>query len=146
MNVTERSFEVDRDAMTVLTYLADFGNAEQWDPGTRSCERIGSGPIEVGARWHNVSEFNGRETELEYRLEILEPGHIRLVGENKTATSTDDIRIVPSTESVTRSSVTYRSEVVFHGLAKVAGPFVQHEFERLGDKTVEGITREVAQL
>ena len=146
MNVTERTFEVDRDPMTVLTYLADFGNAEQWDPGTIRCERIGEGPVEVGARWHNVSEFNGRETELEYRLEVLEPGHLRFIGENKTATSTDDIHIVPSTESVSRSSITYRSEVVFHGIAKVAGPFVQGEFERLGDKTIEGITREVAQL
>ena len=28
MNVTQRTFEVDRDAGTVLAYLADFGNAE----------------------------------------------------------------------------------------------------------------------
>ncbi|HEX2904024.1 MAG TPA: SRPBCC family protein [Jatrophihabitans sp.] len=146
MNVTERTFEVNRSSDVVLTYLADFGNAVHWDPGTRSCERIGDGPIEVGARWHNVSRFAGRETELEYRLDVLEPGHIRLIGENKTAVSTDDIRITPSTESTARSTITYRSEVVFHGLAKVAGPFVQPEFERLGDKTVEGITREVGKL
>lgn len=146
MNVTERTFEVDREPTVVLAYLADFENAKYWDPGTKSCERIGEGPIEVGARWHNVSKFAGRETELEYRLDVLEPGHIRLIGENKTAVSTDDIRIAPAGDSLTRSVVTYRSEVVFHGLAKVAGPFVQPEFERLGDKTVEGITREVSQL
>lgn len=146
MNVTERTFEVDRDPTTVLTYLADFGNAEQWDPGTKTCVRSNSGPVEVGATWHNVSEFAGRETELDYRLEVLEPGHIVLVGKNKTATSTDDIRITPSTESAMRSVITYRSEVAFHGVAKLAGPFVQPVFERLGDKTVEGITREVSRL
>ena len=143
MNTTERTFEVSRDVETVVTYLADFGNAEQWDPGTQSCVRSNDGPVQVGATWHNVSEFNGHDTELEYRLETLEPGHIVFVGENKTATSTDDITVVASGAG---STITYRSEVVFHGIAKVAGPFVQREFERLGDKTVVGITREVAQL
>jgi carbon monoxide dehydrogenase subunit G len=143
MNLTERTFEVAADVATVTDYLADFGNAEQWDPGTRSCTRSDEGPVAVGATWHNVSEFAGRETELEYRLELWEPGHVRLVGENKTATSVDDIVVVANGSG---SRITYRSEVTFHGIAKVAGPFVQHEFERLGDKTVEGITREVAKL
>lgn len=143
MNITERTFEVSRDVETVVNYLADFGNAEQWDPGTQSCVRVGDGPVGVGASWHNVSEFNGRQTELEYRLDMMEPGHLVFVGENKTATSTDEIRVVPAGSG---SKITYRSEVVFHGIAKVAGPFVQHEFERLGDKTVEGITREVGRL
>jgi len=146
MNVTQRTFEVEAEPELTLAYLADFGNAEQWDPGTVRCVRSNAGPIEVGATWHNTSRFAGRETELEYRLDTLEPGHIVLVGENKSATSTDDIRIVASPDSAGRSVVTYRSEVVFHGVAKVAGPFVQPEFERLGDKTVEGISREVARL
>ena len=33
----------------VIDYLKDFGNAEEWDPGTQSCTRSDSGPIREGA-------------------------------------------------------------------------------------------------
>jgi carbon monoxide dehydrogenase subunit G len=131
-----RTFTVDAPAEAVTAYLADFGHAEQWDPGTQSCTRIGTGPVEVGTTWHNVSKVLGRETELEYRLEELEPGHIVLVGRNKTATSTDDITVRPDGE---RSEVTYDATVELHGLAKLGAPIMQVEFNRLGDLTVTGI-------
>jgi carbon monoxide dehydrogenase subunit G len=138
-----RTFTVDAPAEAVTAYLADFGHAEQWDPGTRSCTRIGTGPVEVGATWHNVSKILGRETELEYRLEELEPGHIVLVGRNKTATSTDDITVRPDGEW---SEVTYDATVELHGLAKLGAPIMQVEFNRLGDLTVAGIQRAVTAL
>ena len=78
--------------------------------------------MEVGATWHNVSKILGRETELEYRLQQLEPGHIVLVGHNKTATSTDDITVRPDGE---RSEVTYDATVELHGLAKLGAPIMQ---------------------
>jgi carbon monoxide dehydrogenase subunit G len=133
-----RTFTVDAPAEAVTAYLADFGHAEQWDPGTQSCTRNGSGPVEVGATWHNVSKVLGRETELEYRLEELEPGHIVLVGRNKTATSTDDITVRPDGE---RSEVTYDATVELHGMAKLGAPIMQVEFNRLGDLTVTGIQK-----
>lgn len=138
-----RTFTVDAPAEAVTAYLADFGHAEQWDPGTQSCTRVGSGPVEVGATWHNVSKVLGRETELEYRLQQLEPGHIVLVGRNKTATSTDDITVRPDGE---RSEVTYDATVELHGLAKLGAPVMQLEFNRLGDLTVTGIQRAVTAL
>jgi carbon monoxide dehydrogenase subunit G len=138
-----RTFTVDAPAEAVTAYLADFGHAEQWDPGTQSCTRIGTGPVEVGTTWHNVSKVLGRETELEYRLEELEPGHIVLVGRNKTATSTDDITVRPDGE---RSEVTYDATVELHGLAKLGAPIMQVEFNRLGDLTVTGIQRAVTAL
>ncbi len=138
-----RTFTVDASAEAVTAYLADFGHAEQWDPGTRSCTRVGTGPVEVGATWHNVSKVLGRETELEYRLEQLDPGHIVLVGRNKTATSTDDITVRADGE---RSEVTYDATVELHGLAKLGAPIMQVEFNRLGDLTVTGIQRAVTAL
>ncbi len=138
-----RTFTVDAPAEAVTAYLADFGNAEQWDPGTQSCTRVGAGPVEVGATWHNVSKVLGRETELEYRLERLDPGHVVLVGRNKTATSTDDITVRGDGE---RSEVTYDATVELHGLAKLGAPIMQLEFNRLGDLTVTGIQRAVTAL
>ena len=138
-----RTFTVDAPPEAVTAYLADFSNAEQWDPGTQSCTRVGTGPVEVGATWHNVSKVLGRETELEYRLERLDPGHIVLVGRNKTATSTDDITVRPAPEG---SEVTYDATVELNGLAKLGAPIMQLEFNRLGDLTVTGIQRAVTAL
>ena len=104
----ERTFSVNRPPDVVVNYLKDFANAEQWDPGTKSCTQVTAGPVVVGTTWHNVSVVKGKETELSYRLATLDGGHIVFVGENKTATSTDDITVTPS-DMVPRSPITPRS-------------------------------------
>jgi carbon monoxide dehydrogenase subunit G len=124
----------------VVGYLQDFGRAEEWDPGTRSCTRLDEGPIRVGARWRNVSRFRGKETELTYELVRLEPEHLVFVGRNKTATSTDDLTLTPAPDG---TAITYRATIVFHGLATLAGPFVKREFEKLGDAVVGSMTAAV---
>lgn len=138
-----RTFVVDRPVAAVVAYLADFTHAEQWDPGTQSCTRIDDGPVAVGARWHNVSKILGKETELEYRLERLDEGHLLLVGRNKTATSHDDITVRPHERG---SEITYDARVELHGLAKLGGPIMQLEMAKLANGTVEGITNAVALL
>lgn len=139
----QRTFTVDKDVEQVVAYLADFANAERWDPGTQSCTRVGEGPVGVGATWHNVSKVLGRESELEYTLEVLEPGHVVLVGRNDTATSTDDITVTAHPDG---AQVVYDSTVELHGAAKLAAPIVKVEFERLGRGTVKGITSAIAAL
>jgi carbon monoxide dehydrogenase subunit G len=140
----QRTFMVSKPVEVVVDYLKDFANAEAWDPGTQRCTREataddpGDGPVEVGATWHNVSKVRGKETELTYRLERLEPARLTFVGENKTATSTDDITFA-SAEGGTE--ISYDSNIVFHGAAKLADPFMRREFERLGDETVAKMTR-----
>lgn len=138
-----RIFTVDRPTPAVLTYLADFGHADQWDPGTQTCTRIDDGPVAVGARWHNVSKILGKETDLEYTLEQIEDDRIVLVGRNKTATSTDAITVRPTDGG---SEITYDATVELHGIAKLGGPLLQLQFEKLGDRTVDGIREAVAAL
>lgn len=131
MVTVERTFTVAKHVDLVVEYLKDFSRAEVWDPGTRSCRRVDQGPVSEGSLWKNVSVFRGRETELDYRLFRLRPDRLTFVGENKTATSTDDLtfRTVPE-----GTAITYRAHIVFHGLAKLADPFLRREFERLGDE------------
>jgi carbon monoxide dehydrogenase subunit G len=143
-----RTFTVDRPVDAVVAYLADFGNAEQWDPGTVSCTRTDQGPVQVGATWRNVSKVLGATSELDYRLDRLDPGHIVLVGHHVkgTADSIDDITVVPDSTDPGRSEVTYDATITFHGLAKIASPLMQLEFQKLGNQTVDGISRAVAAL
>jgi len=132
-----RTFTVQQPTSVVVDYLRDFARAEAWDPGTKSCRRTDSGDLRVGSTWQNVSEFRGRETELEYTLRRLDPDRLTFVGKNKTATSTDDMAF-SSGDGVT--TITYNATIEFHGLAKLAGPFLQSTFEKLGDETEQQMT------
>ena len=144
MVTVERTFIVDRPIEIVVCYLTDFARAEDWDPGTRRCTRIGGdGPIGLGAAWQNLSGIRGREFELEYHLAALEPGHLVFVGSSEAVTSTHDLGFVALG---TGTSVTYRATIEFHGLAKLATPFMQAEIERLGDATQSQLTKVINNL
>jgi carbon monoxide dehydrogenase subunit G len=127
----ERTFTVAKPLEVVVDYLKDFSRTEQWDPGTQTCNRLDEGPVREGSSWRNVSVFKGRETELTYRLSRLEAAHLTFVGENGTATSTDDLIFLRVDGG---TSITYRADIAFHGLARLASPFLRGEFERLGDE------------
>lgn len=128
-----RTFRVNTAPVVVLDYLKDFGHAEQWDPGTESCRRIGSGPIQVGSSWLNTSKIAGISTELTYTLESLTQDSIVLVGRNDSATSTDTITIHPDG---TGSEITYRADIQMHSVAgRLASPAVKLIFEKLGNDT-----------
>lgn len=128
----QRTFVVTKPVEQVVSYLKDFANTEHWDPGTITTTRIGNGTIEVGARWHNVSEFRGRRTELDYRLSRAEADRLTFLGGNKTVTSTDDLRF---REVEGGTEIRYRASFVFHGLARLAEPFLKRALDKLGDKT-----------
>ncbi len=132
----ERSFVVLPSVEEVVGYLKDFAHAEAWDPGTVRCTRDGAeAPIAVGTKWHNVSKVRGKETELSYRLERFESNRLTFVGTNKTATSNDDMTFESVAGGGTR--ITYKSDITFNGIFKLADPFMCKEFEGLGDQTVE---------
>ncbi len=139
----QRTFSVNKPVAEVIEYLADFGHAESWDPGTKSCSRIDDGPLKVGSTWHNVSVFRGRETELTYRLERRADDRLVFVGNNKTATSTDDMTFAGIS---TGTSITYHATIEFHGLARLVGPLFQKEFNRLGDLTAEQMPKVIDAL
>ena len=139
----ERTFQVRPPVPVVVDYLKDFARAEEWDPGTKSCTRTDAGPVQVGSSWHNVSEFKGKDTELEYRLTEFADGRLVFVGENKTATSTDTISVRPAGSG---SEITYHAQIEFNGLAKLATPFLKSEFDELGDRTVQQMTTVINDL
>jgi carbon monoxide dehydrogenase subunit G len=133
-----RTFTADVPRDVAVDFLADFGNAEEWDPGTESCTRIGHGPVEPGARWRNVSKILGRRTELTYVLAEKRHDGVTLEGSNKTATSIDDIGVRSVPEG---SRIVYRATIRFHGVARLADPVMRLVFERLAGKTADQMTR-----
>ena len=137
----ERTLTLHHPLPDVVAYLADFSHAQEWDPGTVSCRPARAGaPVTKGAEWLNVSMFRGRRTELRYRLVRLEDLRLTFVGRNRTATSTDDLTF---REENGATLLAYRARIDFHGLARLASPFLHGEFERLGDEVVQRMPQAV---
>ena len=134
-----RTFDVRPEPAVVVDYLKDFGHAEEWDPGTESCTRNGSGPIEVGSSWHNTSKIAGVSTELTYTLEKLTSDTIVLVGRNDTATSTDTMTVVANPDGA-GSRVTYEAVIEMSGAAKLVDPIMKIVFEKIGSDTEDDMT------
>ncbi len=137
MTSVSRTFTVTAPQQAVIDYLADFGHAEQWDPGTERCTRIDSGPVRPGASWHNESKIAGIGTELTYTLEQLTTNRVVFVGRNDSATSTETITVQPEGSG---SVVTYRNDLEMHGAAKLATPAMKLLFEKLGNDTQKQLT------
>ena len=133
-----RTFTTTASPEAAYAYLADFRNAEAWDPGTKSCERIG-GHGEVGTTYRNVSSFLGREVEVTYRTAELAPHtRVHLRGTNAQFEGHDVFEIrAAGPGSRSGSEVTYRVDMGFSGLARLASPVVQAYLPVLASRTVD---------
>ncbi len=138
-----RTFTVKPTPDVVVDYLADFTHAEEWDPGTESCTRLDSGPIQVGSRFHNESKIAGVSTELVYELVTLDADKVVLRGENDSATSTDTITVTPKDGG---SEITYEAVIEAKGVGKLAEPLMKLVFERIGSETEEKMTEVLDRL
>lgn len=139
MATITRTFNVRAAPPAVLDYLKDFTHAEEWDPGTVSCTREGAGPIQVGARFHNVSKIAGVTTELTYVLERLDETTVEFRGSNDSATTTDTIAVLPADDGP-GSEITYTAVISMNGLAKITDPVMKVVFEKIGNDTVTAMT------
>jgi carbon monoxide dehydrogenase subunit G len=132
-----RTFTVAAPPSRVVDYLKDFGNAEQWDPGTQTCTRTDSGPIAEGATWHNVSKIVGVTAELDYTLTALSNRTLVFVGKNESSTSVDTITVDAQGAG---SVITYRADLEMKGAAKLLSPAMKLVFEKLANDTEKQMT------
>ncbi len=132
MPTVSRTFSVSPPPERVVEYLKDFEHAKQWDPGTRSCERIDSGPVIEGAYWHNVSKIFGVKAELTYKLEELSEHRVVFVGENQTSRTVDTITVDAEGSG---SVITYVADLEMLGTAKLLSPVMKLVFEKLAGDT-----------
>lgn len=146
----ERTVTVDQPVDRVFAYLSDFTTTTDWDPGTVRTSLV-SGEGGVGTRYLNISKFLGRETELDYLVVEHAPGQrFALRGENDTLVAHDTMTFVRGAGSGRTAgegtTVTYRAEFEFKGLAKYVAPLLSPAFKKLGDDAERGLREALGQL
>ena len=123
-------------------YLADFANADEWDPGVASAERIGGGPVTAGARYRLGIRRGNRVVPMEYRITEHNPPHrVVLVGSGSGVEATDEIRFSATGDG---TMVEYVADIRLTGLLRLAQPFLGGTFRRIGEQASEGIRRTLA--
>ncbi len=140
----ERSVTVAQPVDRVFAYLSDFTNTTEWDPGTVRTERV-AGDGGLGTRYHNVSKFLGRETELDYLVVELVPGErFALRGENSTVVLQDTMTFVRTMTGTGEgaaegTTVTYHVDFEYKGVAKLVAPLLAPALKKLGDEAERGM-------
>jgi carbon monoxide dehydrogenase subunit G len=134
MPSVSRTFSTVATPDAAYAYLADFTHAEEWDPGTQTCERT-SGDGGVGTTYRNVSTVLGREVEITYTTaELAPPTRVHLRGTNEQFEGHDIFEITAAGRG---SQVRYTAEMSFSGLSRFASPVVAAYLPILARKTVD---------
>lgn len=127
-----------------FAFIADFANAQVWDPGTLTSTRIGDGPVGVGAAYDLSVKMGGGAAPMTYVIETYEPDRrVVLRGEGKQATARDDIRFEATADGGTR--VDYIADIELKGWMRILQPVLGGAFRKLGDDARIGMTRALAE-
>lgn len=120
-----------------FTYVADFNNLHQWDPGIAGSAQIGTGPIGQGTRFDVLVAFGSRQIPMVYTItEFDPPNRVVLVGEGSTLTAVDEITFATVPQG---TAITYTADLTFKGAMRFAAPFLGGVLKGVGRKAVEGM-------
>lgn len=118
-------------------FVADFANSMHWDPGVATSERIGDGPVAVGARYKLGVIMRGKVAPMEYHVSAFEPGRrVVLVGEGSNVHAVDEIRFEPAG---TGTRVDYTADINLGGWMRIVQPFVGGAFEKIAKDALGGM-------
>ena len=121
----------------VFSYLSDFSNSQEWDPGVVTAERLTAGGVVEGAEFRLVTRFLGTQSALTYRIVEYDPPRVvTFHGENETVISHDRITFVPEPDGTT---IDYDARLQLKGYRKLMEPLVALAFRRVGDRALNGL-------
>ena len=123
-------------------YLADFSRTAEWDPSVSEAKRITRGGVRLDSRFRVSVSFLGRRIPLEYRIiEFERPSRLVLCGGDSSLRSIDEITFV-SRPGGTR--ITYEARLELSGIRRLADPFLDLLFQRIGRLSVGGLRERLA--
>ncbi len=142
MTVLKERIETALAPGEAFEFVADFANAERWDPGVVTSERIDSGPVGVGARYRLGVRVGGRIVPMEYAVTAWEPGRrVVLAGIGSGVEATDEIRFRGTPEG---TRIDYTADIRLRGAMRLLAPFAGGSFARIARDAREGMERSLA--
>jgi carbon monoxide dehydrogenase subunit G len=123
-------------------YVAEFANAQEWDPGVAAARRIDAGPVAVGAHYKLGVLMGGRIVPMDYRItELDRPRRVVLVGAGANVDAVDDIRFERAGGGTV---IDYTADIRLGGLLRFAQPFLGGPFAKIGRDAASGMERALA--
>jgi carbon monoxide dehydrogenase subunit G len=120
-----------------FAFVADFANAQHWDPGVATSERIDSGPVGLGARYRLGVRMRGAVAPMEYRITAFEAPHrVLLTGEGTNVSAVDEIRFEPT---ATGTHIDYTADIRLGGWMRLVEPLAGGAFRKLAADALGGM-------
>ena len=127
-----------RSAEETFDYLADFSNAEEWDPGTATAVRLDDGPVGLGSAFRLGVRVGTRVTPLEYRIVAFDrPHRVVLLAESGAVRSKDTVTITPAADG--GSILSYEADLRLKGAWSAANGVLPVVFDRIGAHGADGL-------
>jgi carbon monoxide dehydrogenase subunit G len=122
-----------------FAFVADFANAQAWDPGVASSVRVDPGPVAVGARYLLGVRMGGRVTPMEYVVTQLEPGRrVVLAGHGSGVVAVDDISFEATPSGTV---ISYVADIRLQGVMRLLAPFAGGAFRKIAANARDGMQR-----
>ena len=130
--------------VVAFEFVADFANAQRWDPGVASSVRTNAGPVAVGARYHLGVRLGRRVVPMDYEVTAFEPSRrVVLAGRGRGIEAVDEIEFT-ATAGGTR--IDYTADIRLVGLLRIAGPFAGGTLAGVARRARDGMRVELDQL
>lgn len=133
------------DITSVFDYLADFSNAEEWDPNVKDARWVTQPHPKptVGDTFELTTLFHDRASVTRYVLTSVDPtaGVLTLQGESDAATMNDTITLTESfvLDAVGRTRIDYRLDVRLKGKLALGTFLVRPALEALATESIGGL-------
>lgn len=141
MTTLRETIEVALPIEQVFDAVADFANAERWDPGVVRAERVADGspePTAAGAHYRLTVTFRGQSSDMTYVTTVFRrPLLVILEGEGPKILATDTIRFEPIGAGETR--IHYEADLRLKGVARLAEPLLRSSFKEMGSRALAGM-------
>ncbi|MEP6976847.1 MAG: SRPBCC family protein [Thermoleophilia bacterium] len=132
-----KEIEVGRSVEEAFAYVADFSNAEEWDPGVVEAAKLTEGSVRLGSEFDLVALFRGKRHRFRYVVtDFDENRRIVLAAEGDRVDSVDQIALEPAG---TGARITYVADLQLKGIFRLASPLLAPVVNRMGDAALEGL-------
>jgi dehydrogenase/reductase SDR family member 12 len=131
----ETTLPIDR----AFAFVADFSNAERWDPGVAWSKAVASSAPRVGTEYQLGVRMGGRVAPMSYRITLIEPAkRVVLGGRGSNVSAIDDIGF-EQTDDGTR--IDYTADIELTGWMRLAAPFAGRAFATIAKNARDGMKR-----